>query len=517
MIEFVYFNLYVNIDILYEIIEEDSTLSKETMKPIRELPVLVAIFIGSFLCVLASTTINIALPILQDHFHTSLSTIQWTLTGFMLAMGTTAPLVGYLGEKFSYKRLYLFSLIGFTLASCLCAMAWDEYSLIAFRVLQGAFSGLIIPATMSIIYQVFPKEKQAMAIALWGLASMLAPAFGPTLSGWMLENFAWEWLFIMNIPIGLIAILFVVAYIPYYRLSVPKRFDSIGFVTVIVSSASLLVALGQGHNWGWGSTKVIGLLIVGVIALIAFVWRELTTETPLLNLRVFRNGRYTINLIITNILTISLYSGTFLTPVFLQRIQNVSAMDTGLILLPASLVMAFTMPIVGKLYSKVGPGILMAVGIVLLCVGTLTQSWLSIDVSHTYILLWMIVRNLGIAFIMMPASNAGMETVPPQLSGHASSIMNWTRNVFGSFAIAIFTTLLASFTTSHAADLAAAGDTDKLHIGMMAFTMSVNNVYFIATIIAAVALPLSFMVRRIKHDQPKTGQSADNVAQTTKA
>jgi len=474
---------------------------------IRFAPVMVAIFIGSFLCILASSTINIALEILKDHFHTSLDSVTWTLTGFMLAMGTTAPIVGYLGEKFSYKRLYLFSLIGFTFSSALCAAAWDEASLIAFRVLQGAFSGLIIPATMSIIYQIVPREKQAMAVALWGLASMMAPAFGPTLSGWLLQNYDWQWLFLMNVPIGLIAIWCVAAYIPYYRLSVPKSFDLIGFVTVIVSSSSLLLALGQGHKWGWGSWQTLSLLIGGSIVLLLFIWRELTAQTPLLNLRVFRNGRYTLNLLIATILTISLYSGTFLTPVFLQRIQHVSAMDTGLILLPASLAMALVMPVVGKLYGIVGPRWLMAAGIVLLTIGTLTLSWLSIDVSHSYILFWMIVRNLGIALVMMPSSNAGMELVPRELSGHASAIMNWTRNVFGSFAIAVFTTLLATRATHHGKALAMAGDTDMTHISMMSFTMSVNDVYLIATFIAVAALPLSLLVGKVNHPKKEIAQS----------
>ncbi|QJD86999.1 DHA2 family efflux MFS transporter permease subunit [Cohnella herbarum] len=475
--------------------------SGNTNQEIRFLPVMVAIFIGSFLCILASSTINIALEILKDHFDTSLDTITWTLTGFMLAMGTTAPIVGYLGEKFSYKRLYLFSLIGFTLSSALCAAAWDESSLIAFRVLQGAFSGLIIPATMSIIYQIIPREKQPMAMALWGLASMMAPAFGPTLSGWLLEHYDWQWLFLMNVPIGLIAIWCVIAYIPYYRLSVPKSFDAFGLITVIASSSALLLALGQGHNWGWDSWEIISLLVGGSITLVLFIWRELTAKTPLLNLRVFKNGRYTLNLIIANILTISLYSGTFLTPVFLQRIQHVSAMDTGLILLPASLAMALVMPIVGKLYGIVGPRWLMVTGIVLLSVGSLTLSWLSIDVSHSYILFWMIVRNLGIALVMMPSSNAGMELVPRELSGHASAIMNWTRNVFGSFAIAIFTTLLATRSVHHGMDFAMAGETDKAFISMMSFTMSVNDVYLIATFIAVAALPLSLLVGKVKHPQ----------------
>jgi EmrB/QacA subfamily drug resistance transporter len=468
---------------------------------VRFWPVMIAIFVGSFLCVLASATINLALEILTEHFQTTLSSVQWTLTGFMLAMGTTAPVVGYLGEKFSYKRLYLFSLIGFTLTSALCAAAWDEYSLIFFRVLQGAFSGLIIPATMSIIYQIIPRERQAMAVSLWGLAAMLAPAFGPTLSGWILQNFDWPWIFLMNIPLGLVAILLVYLYIPYYRLSIPKSFDTLGFITVVLSSTSLLLALGQGHNWGWGSWKVMLLLAFGVIMLVLFIWRELTAETPLLNLKVFKNSRFTINAIIANILTISLYSGTLLTPIFLQRIQHVSAMDTGLILLPASLAMALAMPFVGKLYSIVGPRWLMSVGIVLLTVGTLTLSWLSIDVSHSYIIWWMIVRNLGIALVMMPSSNAGMEEIPAKLSGHASSISNWTRNVFGSFAIAIFTTLLASRSIDHATNLAASGDTDKLHIGMMSFTMSVNDVYLLATFIALAALPLSLMVGKIKRPE----------------
>ncbi|MDQ0058620.1 DHA2 family efflux MFS transporter permease subunit [Paenibacillus harenae] len=477
-------------------------MKQTDLNHVRFWPVMLAIFIGSFLCVLASASINLALEPLKDHFQTTLGSVQWTLTGFMLAMGTTAPIAGYLGEKLSYRRLYLYSLIGFTLASVLCAAAWSEGSLIAFRVLQGAFSGLIIPATMSIIYQIIPKERQAMAVAFWGLSAMLAPAFGPTISGWVLENLNWQWLFLMNIPIGLIAIGFVYAYIPYYRMNVPKSFDGFGFITVIISSSSLLLALGQGHSWGWSSVKVVGLFVLGGVSLVLFIWRELTAETPLLNLRVFANGRFTLNAVIANIITISLYSGTLLTPVFLQRIQHVSAMDTGMILLPASLAMALLMPVVGKLYGIIGPRWLMSIGILLLSVGTLALSWLSIDVSHSYVIWWMVVRNLGIAFVVMPSSNAAMEQIPAELSGHASAITNWTRNVFGSFAIAIFTTMLTSRSIGHAGEFVKAGDTDPLHIEMMSFTMSVNDVYVVATFIAIAALPLSLFVGKIKRGAP---------------
>ncbi|MZQ82845.1 DHA2 family efflux MFS transporter permease subunit [Paenibacillus sp. 5J-6] len=479
-------------------------VSKDDLQQVRFWPIMIAIFFGSFVSILSMSTINIAIPILSDHFHADLSKIQWTITGFMLASGTIAPITGYLGERFSYKRLYALSLVGFTVFSLLCAIAWDASSLIAFRIIQGAFSGLIMPATMTIVYQVIPRDKQPIAISLWSLSAMMAPAIGPTLSGWLLQNWSWHWLFLLNVPVGLIAIFLVLKLIPFYRLSVPKRFDAIGLITVVLGSLSLLVAFSQGHAWGWGSGRVIGLFAGGILMLGLFIWRELRADSPLLNVRILANARYSLTLIIASIVTISLYSGTFLTPIFLQNIQHVTPLDTGLILLPASLAMALCMPLVGKLYSILGPRILLFAGISLIAIGTLTLSWLSVDVSRGYIVFWMIVRNVGIAFATMPASNAGMEQIPRTLSGHATSMSNWVRNVFGSFAIALFTSVLASQTATHSQDLAASGITDKAVIGMQSFTMSVNDVYLLATFIVLVALPLSLFVgkRPIEKESP---------------
>ncbi|WP_312029555.1 DHA2 family efflux MFS transporter permease subunit [Paenibacillus sedimenti] len=474
---------------------------KDELQQVRFWPIMIAIFFGSFVSILSMSTINIAIPILSEHFQTDLSKIQWTITGFMLASGTIAPVTGYFGERFSYKRLYALALMGFTLFSLLCAIAWDAPSLIAFRIAQGAFSGLIMPATMTIVYQVIPRAKQPIAISLWSLSAMMAPAIGPTLSGWLLQNWSWHWLFLMNIPVGIVAIVLVLKLIPYYRLQVPKKFDLIGLLTVIISSLSLLIAFSEGHAWGWSSGKTIGLIALGFIMLLLFIWRELKVETPLLNICVLSNGRYTLTLIISSIVTISLYSGTFLTPIFLQNIQHVTPLDTGLILLPASLAMALCMPLVGKLYSIVGPRVLMFTGIALIALGTLTLSWLSVDVARGYIVFWMIVRNVGIAFATMPSSNAGMEQIPRNLTGHATSISNWIRNVFGSFAIALFTSVLSSQTTSHVTELVGAGMKDKGQISMLSFTMSVNDVYLLATFIVLAALPLSLFVGKQKADQ----------------
>jgi EmrB/QacA subfamily drug resistance transporter len=464
------------------------------IKNIRFWPVMIAIFFGSFLTILSISMINIALPVLMVDFNTSLNTIQWTLTGFMLSLGTVAPLTGYLGDKFGYKRVYLYSIIGFTVFSLLCGLAWSAMSLIVFRIIQGMFSGLVLPATMTIIFQVIPKPRQPLAVSLWAVSAMLAPAFGPTISGWLIEYYSWKWLFLINVPIGVLAIFLIIFMIPHYRLSAAKSLDIIGLITVVLSSLSLLVALSEGHAWGWSSWSILALFAFGLLNLILFIQRELKSAEPLLNLRVFRNMRFTITLITSTIVTISLYSGTFLTPLFLQKVQNVTPLDTGLILLPASLAMAVAMPLVGKLYTWAGPRTLTIPGIILILVGTLAVSWLSTSTSHLYIIFWMTIRNIGIAFTTMPASNAGMEEIPALLSGHASAISNWVRNVFGSFAIALFSSLLATHAPIHAVELAKAGAGNKVTITLLSLTMSVNDVYLVATFIALAALPFSLLV-----------------------
>ena len=286
--------------------------------------------------------------------------------------------------------------------------------------------------------------------------------------------------------------------IPHYRLSVAKSLDVTGLITVVLSSASLLVALSQGHSWGWTSPRVLFLVAFGLLNLAIFIIRETKAAEPLLNLKVFKNVRFTLSLIVTTIVTISLYSGTFLTPLFLQSVQRVTPLDTGIILLPASLAMAVAMPIIGKLYTKVGPRALAIPGILLIVIGTLAVSWLSVGTSHLYIIFWMTVRNIGVALTMMPASNAGMEEIPAVLSGHASAITNWVRNVFGSFSIALFSTLLASYIPTHATELAQAGLGSKATFTMLAYTMSVNDVYLLATFIALIALPFAWIVKKQK-------------------
>ena len=457
--------------------------------------VMFAIFLGVFLGTFNMSAVNIALPIFIQSFNTDLDSVKWILTGFMLATGVACPLAGYLGEKFSYKKLYLFALIGFTIAAILCALSFNIVMLVVFRVVQGLFSGLIIPITMTIIYQVISRKKHAFAISLWSMASMLAPALGPTLSGWLVQYYSWKSIFLVNVPIGIIAIILVTRFIPQYTLSKVNSFDLVGFSTVIILSLSILIAFSEGSIWGWISFKTISLILLGIISLTVFVLRETKTSSPALNIRVFKFTKYTISVIAVSIVTIGLYAGTLLMPLFLQNSQHLSALETGLILLPPSLAMALMMPIVGTLYNRIDPRILITLGISLMAIGSWKMSNLAADTSHSYIIIWMTVRYIGISFSTMPITNSGMSIIPRTLSGHASSINNWLRQVSSSLAIGIFSSILISRIKLHTIALNNSDIASSL-VQEKAYTMGINDVFLISTIIVLIGLPLSFMLKR---------------------
>lgn len=471
-------------------------------------PLMLTVFLGTFAVMLSSSTINIALPFLMAHFHTNLDLVKWTMTGFMLAMGTTAPIAAYFGEKFSYKKLYIISILGFTVVSLSAVFANSIYALIAIRILQGCFGGVTIPATMALIYQVVPKEKQVLAVSLWNVAPTLAPAIGPTISGFLLQYFSWQSIFTINGIFGILTVLLSIRYLPYYKLSKHTDFDFMGIFLSLLTGTSLLIAFSEGALLGWTSKLILFMLVFGIVTMVLFVSKELKASSPALELKVFKYKRFTFGLFVSLIINVSLYAGTLITPIFLQQIQNMTPLKAGLLMLPPTMLMALFMPLAGKIYNKIGAFPMILCGVLMMFIGTFKMSFLEVHTSGLYIIFWMGVRYIGIAISTMPVNYVSIAVLPKELSGHASSIMNWMKQMFSCLSIGVFSSILTIRMNYHIHQKLLHTSISAKGVQALGSVLGINDVYFISCVIVLFALPFAFFMQ--KHQKQLINSAVKN-------
>ncbi|CAM5795449.1 MULTISPECIES: DHA2 family efflux MFS transporter permease subunit [Brevibacillus] len=414
---------------------------------------LLAILMGTFVAILNNSLINVALPTLVNVFGSTTDTIQWVLTGYMLANAVVIPMSGSLGDKFGYKRVFLISLIAFTASSVLCAMAWSDTSMIAFRIIQGLSGGLIMPIGMSMIYMIVPREKIGMALGLFGIASMVAPAVGPTLGGYLIQYLNWHFLFLVSVPVGIFAIIMSSALLKETEKKPDLKFDYPGAILSIIAFGTLLLALSKGQSEGWSSFFIVSLFFIAFSSLALFVWVELGKEQPLLDLSLFKIPVFTLSVITSSFVMMGMMGGIFMMPIFLQNIQGMSAMDSGLLLMPQSIAMAIMMPISGKLFDKYGIGPIALVGLTVMGITTFELHNLEADTPHHWLNTILTIRGLGIGLCMMTLSTVGMNAVPRMIVGKASSLSNVIRQVMSSFGIALLTMVMTTRTNFHSATI----------------------------------------------------------------
>jgi len=415
---------------------------------------LIAIIMGTFVTVLNNSLINVALPKLVNVFGSTTDVIQWVLTGFMLASAVVIPMSGSLADKFGYKRLFLLSLWAFSLTSLFCGLAWSDSSLIFFRILQGISGGFIMPVGMAMIYMIAPRDKIGMALGLWGVAAMVAPAVGPTLSGYLIESFSWRMLFFINIPVGIFAALVGGILLHETPKKEDLRFDVAGAVLSVIAFGTLLLALSKGQSEGWTSLYIVGLFFVSFFSLVLLVWVETGKAQPLLDFSLFKIPVFTLSTITSSLVSIGMFGGIFLTPIFLQNIQGMTAIDTGILLMPQSIAMAIMMPISGKLFDKFGVGPIGFVGLTIMGVTTYELHRLTVDTPTEWLSMVLTIRGIGIGMCMMPLTTVGMNAIPKQHVGRASSLSNVIRQVAGSLGIAVLTAIMSTQQTQHTAQIA---------------------------------------------------------------
>ena len=422
---------------------------------------MIAVLMGAFMAILDSSIVNVAITAMMNDFQATTSEIQWVITIYMLSLGVVVPASAYLSDYFGYKKLYIYSMALFTISSLFCALAWSETVLTSARVLQAVGGGMIMPVTMAMIYAIVPKEKIGSAMGMFGMTMLLAPAIGPTLGGYLVEYFNWRWIFIINLPIGMIGIFMAMTVLPVFPRKEPGKFDILGMLLAAGGLFCLLFALTEGQDWGWTSLPIVLLLYFSFALLSVFVYHELTTKEPLLNLRVFKHPVFSVGNLMLIIITVGMYGALFYIPLYLQSIRGLGAMEAGLMMLPPALVSGAMLPISGKIYDRYGPKMIIAVGILFLAYGTYLLHNIDLETPVSHIIWWNCVRSLGMGMTMMTIQTALMSSLPDDEINRGSAITNIVSRVAAAFGLAILTMLI-----QHQQDL---------HRAYLTWTMSVSN------------------------------------------
>jgi DHA2 family multidrug resistance protein len=415
--------------------------------------VLANVMIGTFMAVLDSTIVNVGLPKIMASFGVGLDKIEWVVTAYMLAMAVMLPTSGWIADKFGFKRIYFMGLFLFTLGSLLCGLSNDENTLIISRIIQGLGAGAIQPLGMAIITREFPIKQRGIAIGFWAIAAAASVSFGPLIGGYLVDNFSWQLIFDVNIPVGIIAMLFTIIIQREHINKKIKDFDFIGFLSVSIFLPVLLYALSEGNAAtnadGWSAPYVLACFAISIIAFAIFITQELTTEHPLIDLKLLKDYNFRYCNIILFIFSMGMFGSTFLMPLYLQNSLGYTALQAGSVFLPVGIIQGFMSPVSGFLSSKINAKAPMIVGISLLAFSFYINSNLSFLSEHSFIMTSLYLRGFGMGVVFTPLSTLSLLTIPREKMAQASSITNTIRQIAGSVGVAIFTTVLASRVNFH--------------------------------------------------------------------
>lgn len=421
--------------------------------PYKWLVLMVVVF-GSFISVLDSTIVNIAIPKLEAVFGVSLHTVQWVVTGYTLALTVSIPFFGWLADRIGTKRTYIISLVIFTAASALCGLAANNTMLVAFRVLQGLGGGALLPLGTAQVFAVFRPEERGQAVAFLGIPVLFAPALGPTVGGYLVDAIGWRLIFYINVPIGITGVILATIILREGRRRPDARLDIPGLICASSGFALVTYGVTLSERDGWDALTTRGFLAAGALLLIALVIVELHVPQPLLDLRILKNRNFSSGLLVGVLLQACLFGGVFLLPVFLQNLRGLTALQAGLVLLPSSLVTVLVLPIGGRLSDRVGAKRMVVTGALLLAVTNYLLSHLSLATPFRLLQTWLVLRSVSLAFCLQPNQVASYATIPVENLNRATAFYNVVSRVGSAFGTAFLTSYLGIKQPLHFAHLA---------------------------------------------------------------
>jgi EmrB/QacA subfamily drug resistance transporter len=467
------------------------------------------VILGSIMSILDTTIVNVALDTLSRELHSSISNIQWVVTGYMLSLAAVIPITGWAARRFGAKRVYLLSLVLFTAGSALCGLASTATELIIFRVLQGVGGGMLMPVGMLMMADTAGPKRMGRVMSIMAVPVMLAPILGPTLGGLILDSVSWRWIFYVNVPIGVIAVIAALRVLPSVKPEPTGRLDYLGLALMATGFPLITYGLAEiGVTGGFSSPKVVIPLILGVLLVVTFVWHALRVRNPLLNVRLYRRPTFSTASIAMVALAAALFGGMILLPLYWQSIRHYDVLVTGLLTAPQGLGAAIVMPIAGKLTDRIGGGPLTLLGAVLTTVATIPFGLIGPHTSIVFLSFAMLFRGFGIGFAFMPAMSAAFASLERSELPDATPQLNVLQRVGGSVGTAVLAVVLQrSLTGAHTLSAAAS---------------AYGTAFWAATGLTAIAIIPSLLLMRAERaaraahgGEPPS--SADEVAEAVAA
>jgi len=458
-------------------------LTDTKQKTSEHRPIVIILLAGAFLAILNQTLLITATPHIMEEFSLSENLGQWVTTIFMLVNGIMIPITAFLMETYTTRRLFIVSMLVFIIGTIIGAISLNFTMLMIGRIVQAIGAGVIMPLMMTIFMLIYPVNRRGYAMGMAGLVISFAPAIGPALSGWLIDFLPWRALFYVVLPLAILDV--ILAYV-FMKNIIPRTFPKVDYMSIVLSTlgfGGLLFGFSIVGDFGWAHTGVIVSLIVGVITLTLFILRQLSLREPILEFRVFKSDMYTITLIISMVVFTMLIAAETILPIYMQLMAGFSAFESGLMILPGSLVMGFLSPFIGKMFDAIGARLLLIVGLLIMTVTTIPFTFLTSKTSLTYLTVVFAIRMIGIAMVMMPSTTAGLNVLPRRLIPHGTAMTNTMRQVAASIGTA-FLIMIMTITAKDPADG-----------GMEALVHGVNISFYVATAITVVALLLSFFVK----------------------
>ena len=432
----------------------------ETRPTVNPWAIAGVVMLATFMEVLDTSVANVALPHIAGNLSASVDEATWVLTAYLVANAIVLPLSGWFSSLFGRKRFYMACVAIFTISSLLCGTAPSLGMLILFRVLQGLGGGALQPISQAILVESFPREKQGIATAFYGMGVVVAPVIGPTLGGWITDNYTWRWIFLINIPVGILSLSLTAAMIFDPPHLVRKTFanglklDYIGLGLLSVGLASLEILLDEGQRNDWfGSNMIVAAALIAVVALVGVVIWELRQDQPVVDFRILANRNFALAALVMYGVGFTLYGSTAILPIFLQTVLGYTALLSGLVLSPGGIAMMIGMVIVGRLLGRFQARWLIVFGLVVAAAGLFSMSGFTLDVDFRTAMWARTIQALGMAFLFVPINTTAFSSVRPEKLGSATGLMNLFRNIGGSGGIAMINTIIARRSQFHQATL----------------------------------------------------------------